>query len=466
MSSFGRVGLDAHPVAEAVEARGRKQVLGAATAAELDEALHPLVVPLQHRGVAVHLVDGPGADDAGIRPGRAPVGAGHLERRHLGKLPVLPLGVGEVQQPLGEEGLHVGEEAGGADVDLGVPGPAEALVALGAVRGDVDEVGPLGPPDVAAELVHRGVGAGELTGSGSIAAQGEPGQQGERRLLLQPADLDVAKPVEGEARLPGLAIRISSQDVDVGGPGASQIGGVDRSVGVDPLGEAKGQLLARPAADPQPGDSGEVLSHVEHEDPGLGFRDRRGTQLFEDAYRRGRRGGEGCRGRLAHVDDLPGGIVETGSIPGRHLEAGVIRLPHEEVGVEDGPGRGAPVCIARDGLHRAVSHLQAQHRGEADAVSVVVTLSSVADVAGIPAVRDDRAEGVRPPPPEQGGHVVGVVVEALRVVGPPRGEPVPPHALAVEPYLVDAERGRMERGPRDLSPSLELPTQVARGWQE
>ena len=72
-----------------------------------------------------------------------------FHRRDHGELAVGPLGVFQIDQPLGEEGLHVGVERGGADVDLGVAGPAQPLVALRAVGGDVDEVGPLRPVDVA-----------------------------------------------------------------------------------------------------------------------------------------------------------------------------------------------------------------------------------------------------------------------------------------------------------------------------
>ena len=43
------------------------------------------------------------------------------------------------------------------DVNLGIAGPAQSLVALGTVGRDVDEIGSLGPVDVAVELVeHRG----------------------------------------------------------------------------------------------------------------------------------------------------------------------------------------------------------------------------------------------------------------------------------------------------------------------
>ena len=58
--------------------------------------------------VAVDLVDGPGADDAGVGPGGAAVVAGDLDGGDHGELAVGALAVGQVVQPLGEEGLDVG----------------------------------------------------------------------------------------------------------------------------------------------------------------------------------------------------------------------------------------------------------------------------------------------------------------------------------------------------------------------
>ena len=99
--------------------------------------------------------------------------AGHLDRRDHGELAVGALAVGQVDQPLGEERLHVAVERGRADVDLGVAGPAQPLVALGAVGGDVDEVGSLRPVDVAVQLVEHRVGAVEPADDGRVAAEGD-----------------------------------------------------------------------------------------------------------------------------------------------------------------------------------------------------------------------------------------------------------------------------------------------------
>ena len=49
--------------------------------------------------------------------------------------------------------------------------------------------------------------------------------------------------------------------------GLAEVGRVDRAVGVEPLGEPQGDLLARLAGRLEPGDAGEVLAQVEHVRP-------------------------------------------------------------------------------------------------------------------------------------------------------------------------------------------------------
>ena len=164
----------------------RQQARACSAAAELDELHHRRVLAFQQPPVAVDLVDGPGADDAGIGPGRAAVVAGHLHRGDHRELAVGALAVVQVDQPLGEERLDVGVERGRADVDLGVAGPAQPLVALGAVGGDVDEVGALGPVDVAVELVEHRVGAFERADDRRVAAEGQAGDRVLRAGAVRP----------------------------------------------------------------------------------------------------------------------------------------------------------------------------------------------------------------------------------------------------------------------------------------
>ena len=81
------------------------------------------------------------------------------------------LAVVDVDQPLGEEGGHVGVHRRRADEDLGVAHPAQTLVALRTIGGNADVVSALAPDDVRLELVDAGIGAGEFAGTGHIGAE-------------------------------------------------------------------------------------------------------------------------------------------------------------------------------------------------------------------------------------------------------------------------------------------------------
>ena len=66
---------------------------------------------------------------------------------------------GHVLQPFGVEGRDIGVEAGGAGEDLGIAGPAQALIALRAVGRDVHEIAFLAPLNVVLQLIDHRIGA-------------------------------------------------------------------------------------------------------------------------------------------------------------------------------------------------------------------------------------------------------------------------------------------------------------------
>ena len=272
-----------------MELGGRQQVGRASLAAELDELDHRGILPLEHPAVAVNLVDRPGADHAGVGPGGPAVVAGDLHRRDHRELAVGALAVGQVDQPLGEEGLDVAVERGRADVDLGVARPAQPLVALGAVGGDVDEVGPLGPVDVAVQLVEHRVGALEPADDGRVAGEGDAGDRVSVGGASSPVISTYWKPWKVN-RGDQVSSSPACADVGVDAAGFAEVGGVDRAVGVEPLGEPKRDLLPGFARDLQPGHAGEVLAQVEHVDTGLRLGDRcaarDGLELGEGPHRR------------------------------------------------------------------------------------------------------------------------------------------------------------------------------------
>ena len=127
------------------------------------------VLAVEDGAVAVGPPQRPRHPDRGVAPDRGAVRLGELlgrglelqdvgdhERHHA--VGVLLLG-GQVEQPVGEERPDVEQERRGGREDGDVAGPAEPLVALRAVGGDVEEVALRAPDDVAVELVQQRVGA-------------------------------------------------------------------------------------------------------------------------------------------------------------------------------------------------------------------------------------------------------------------------------------------------------------------
>jgi hypothetical protein len=81
--------------------------------------------------------------------------------------------------------------------------------------------------------------------------------------LLDPArDLDVAKPVEGEARLEHLAFRRTPQRVDVRLPGTPQDFGIELSSLIENLCVADRDCRPRLAAHPDPQPAHHVLAEI------------------------------------------------------------------------------------------------------------------------------------------------------------------------------------------------------------
>jgi len=87
------------------------------------------------------------------------------------------------------------------------------------------------------ELVDHRVGAFEGAGDGGIAGEGDTGEDVGRGPGVQPGDLDVLITVEGETGLVDLVA--AAAGVGIRDPRLAQVGGVDRAVGIEPLGERR-----------------------------------------------------------------------------------------------------------------------------------------------------------------------------------------------------------------------------------
>ena len=203
--------------------------------------------------------------------------------------------------------------------------------------------------------------------------------------------------------------------------------GVEGAVGVQALAVEQVHLVPglpldgdfRPAAGvlPQVVDAGEDLLGLQ------GVDDPDGGDLH---------GLEHPAGGAAHKGLLPGGIVEAGAVPAGLLQAGIPHLAAAHVVEGDGAGGGAPAGAGDQGLPLPALILQVQLGQELG----VVAPGGLLVVPGgggvvIPAVAQHDPQGVVPLP-EQGGHVVGVVLHRGVEPGEGRGEHVLRHRLAVD----------------------------------
>ena len=261
----------------------------------------------------------------------------------------------------------------------------------------------------------------------------------------------------GEGRLPPAVVPAVG-DVAVGGPGAPEIGRVERSVGVERLGEAQPDRVARLAASPHGQPAHHVFSHVEDVDPGTEFADcRRAADAAGPDVRIGLC--EKPAGRSPDFAGLhPARVVESRAVPARHLEAGVVLFAVEfAVGADRAPGREPPRSVAGDRAPRAVGildfGLKEQFR-EPEMADARVPHREVTPVAQY------DAEGVVSF--VQGiGDVEGVVAHRPVVVGRGGGELLAADALPVEESLVEPQSADVERGAAHLARDAELAAQVA-----
>ena len=259
---FRRLGADRHPVAVVVVELVLSDEIGVRASNVLDPLLHRIVVSLEEPLVAVAAIESPGNDDARVSPTGRAVRRHHESGRDVGKSTLLRLGVANVLEPLREERCHVDVEARRAREDLGVPHPAEPLVALRAIGRNRKEIPSLAPDDVLLELVEERARGLESTCLRSRRVDHHRGQRVESGLSRMSPDLGVAKPVEGEVRLEDFGASALG-DVDVRRSSRPQIRGVEVPIGGEHLREADLDPCSRLGLDSEPGEPHEVLSEVE-----------------------------------------------------------------------------------------------------------------------------------------------------------------------------------------------------------
>jgi hypothetical protein len=290
-----------------------------------------------------------GDDGGSVTPGRS----GDGERQRVGDDERHGAVVGllgrQVAEPRGQEPGAVVEEAGRGREDLDVARPAQALVALGAVGGHVEEVAPHAPHDVLVEPVDPLVGAAEPAGALHVRVA-DLGDHvvGRERLVGGPAvDLGVAEAVEGEAGLPRAAglvgiIARAGEGQAVGGLGQAEGGGAQLAV-LEDLGVAQGDRGAGLGpGEAQAEAADQVLAEVEDRAARGRRHDLGRVEAVGAADRRPHPGDQGSQIALDRTRIGPRFVVETSGIPAFRLAAGVVGLAGVEAAADHGTGSGTP----------------------------------------------------------------------------------------------------------------------------
>ncbi len=189
--------------------------------------IHPVTHALKLGGqnllVPVALIKYPGHNHGRVSPGgrrrrRRTHHIGHEERHHAVGFRLFRSQIG---QPRFKETRNVVEKATRRGKDLDVAGPAQALVALGAVGRDVEKVPAHAPNNILVETVDEGIRAFEPANALHVRMT-DHGAQGVRRQGARPAfHLSIAEAVKGKAGLPGF-LAAAAQGVLVGSRGVAQ----------------------------------------------------------------------------------------------------------------------------------------------------------------------------------------------------------------------------------------------------
>ena len=195
-------------------------------------------------------------------------------------------------------------KAAGGREGLRVSRPAQALVALRAVRGHVEEVPLLAPDDVALELVDEGLRGLELARPRHVGVDDDAGQGLGRELAREAVHRHVAEPEEGEERLEGLRAA-ALQRVLQGRLRLAQVLRVEVALLVEDLGVAEGDGRARGALHLEPDPAHHVLAQVGDRVAARSLEDLDRLPLLDPPHRRTGGGDEVVLAVIRDLDACP-----------------------------------------------------------------------------------------------------------------------------------------------------------------
>ena len=254
----------------------------------------------------------------------------------------------------------------------------------------------------------------------------------------QPRKFGIAKAMEGEVRRK-LFHSFAGKNEIVCRLGSAQIVGVDGLVRVQNLGEAQPYIRARRPLDAQPHDAGKILAEVVNIDAGPGLMDGFGIHGPLHANRRKILRLDHNRLRIDCQRGLPLTCIKGCRVPSGLHQARVLAFAVVDLGVQNVRRAGLPACVRRHPFHAAVDVLNAQLSQQSRRrVAVVVGLLSPLERSGVPAGPKQCSNGVLAVCKLR-GHVIGLVLDPLAIVGPARRKDVVAHALAVEEHFIRAQ---------------------------
>ena len=335
-----------------------------------------------------------------------------------------------IPHPFAKEKRGVSEIGSRPGEYLGVPRPSQPLVPLGAVGGDIEEVVPHAPGNIALELVDLFIRCMEGTDRLHVGVH-HAGSEHLRLHLINAIHADIAEPMESKMRQECLLFPIA--DIGVNGSCLTQCLRIEVSVLIKHLCVAHRDLLPLLPFDPDLCQPGDILSEINQT---LSLRGH--DQFF-------------CRDALCDADRF---ILLSGKDALVKFFGGDFSFPdlravridglaHVYLAVTDFAGAHAPALVRAYHFTFTVFIANMEFRKRAHSVAVDIWGAHKSEDAFVPAVSDSHFQQVLPAL-QLPCHVVGLVLETAAVAGPPRRHPVLSGFHAVYSKFIDSLCRRVE----------------------
>ena len=288
----------------------------------------------------------------------------------------------------------------------------------------------------------------------------DPGDGISFRRFAQAANLYITETVEGEVRLKNL-LALTGESEKVRRLTTSQARGINRAVRIEHFAVADGDPLSRRAADFQAHPTHHVLAQIKRPTPRPRFIDLDGFQLLNPPRRLHQRSLYLRIRRAPCGHRPPCTIIKARRIPPGHRQPCVQLATHQQIRVADGTEGCLPALVTSHHLGAAIRQFNDKLRHESRPTAVEIALAEMRQRARIPAVTQNRAEGITALPNLR-GDVIRLVVNALAELGPTGCKHVVADPLAIEVQLINTQRSDINHGPLDGLTDAEVLPEIRR----